>query len=196
MIVERSWLAVDALVAAERLLGCRLVQGEVVLRVTEVEAYRWPGDTANHCRMGRTARNTPMWGRAGHAYVYLCYGIHHLLNVVCGELGEGTAVLIRGCEPESGADIVATRRGGRCGPDSLAGPGKVGAGLALDLSWSGRDLLSPGALELHRGDPPARICRGPRVGVDYAHAEHRDAPWRLADADSPWVSHRKTLVAL
>lgn len=186
-------LAVDALLSAWRLLGCELVRDGVRVRITEVEAYRGPDDTAAHTRSGPTARNAPMWGPAGRAYVYLCYGIHHLLNVVTGDEGEGTAVLIRAVEPVAGHDVLAQRRGGRTGPDALAGPGKVGQALGLDTSWSHHPLCEPGGLELRVGPAPAEVLAGPRVGVDYAEPVHRDAPWRLADGTTRAVSHRRTL---
>src|SRR6476646_9919401 len=94
-ILPQSFYARDALLVAEALLGMHLQRDGIVLRITEVEAYRHPNDSASHCRMGRTARNAPMWGPPGHAYVYLCYGIHCLLNLVTGQEGEGAAVLIR-----------------------------------------------------------------------------------------------------
>ena len=158
-----------------------------------MEAYPWPGDTANHCRAGRTARNAPMWGPPGGAYVYLCYGVHHLLNVVVQPEGDGAAVLVRGAEVLAGHDTVRARRGGRVGTGALAGPGKVGAALGLDGSWSGHDLLSPGGLSLAGRTPPAAVVAGPRVGIDFAAAGDRSAPWRFADAHSAQVSHRRGL---
>jgi DNA-3-methyladenine glycosylase len=156
-ILPQSFYARDALVVARDLLGKLLRRDEVVLRITEVEAYRHPNDTANHCRMGRTIRNAPMWGPAGHAYVYLCYGIHHMLNVVTDREDEGAAVLVRACEPvgRAGAGRAttrrdATRRSGRR-PALLTGPGKVGQALGLDTSWSGHPLFERG-----RADPARR----------------------------------------
>jgi DNA-3-methyladenine glycosylase len=83
-----SFYARDALEVAADLLGALLCCGQVVLRIAEVEAYRWPDDTANHGRHGCTSRNEALWGPPGRAYVYLCYGIHHLFNVVTGEDGQ------------------------------------------------------------------------------------------------------------
>ncbi len=134
-----------------------------------------------------------MWGPAGHAYVYLCYGLHQMLNVVTNADGEGAAVLIRACEPVRGLDTIRARRGGKEGPVLLTGPGKVGAALGLDTSWSGHPLFSRGGLELHEGEPAREVLVGPRVGVDYAEPEHRDAPWRFAAAGCRWVSQRRTL---
>lgn len=187
----------DALVAARRLLGCEVHLGEVGLRITEVEAYRHlpdPGDSANHCRHGKTSRNAPMWGPAGRAYVYLCYGIHHLLNVTTGVEGQGAAVLIRACEPVCGHAVIWERRG-RTGPVALNGPGKVGAALGLDTSWNHHDLLGSEGLRLLAGRevPREQILVGPRVGIYYARPEDRTACWRLALRGSPWVGHRSTL---
>jgi DNA-3-methyladenine glycosylase len=193
-LLPQSFYARDALTVAEELLGQHIHAGEVVLRITEVEAYRHPGDTASHCRMGRTPRNAPMWGPPGHAYVYLCYGIHNLLNFVTNREGEGAAVLIRSCEPVRGLDTVLARRRGPNAPVLLTGPGKVTAALGVDLTFTGRALFVPGPLEVHEGEAPSRIARGPRVGVGYAELEDQRAPWRLAIADSPWVSQRATLV--
>lgn len=193
MILPQDFYARDALDLATDLIGRHIVKEGVVLRITEVEAYRWPDDTANHCRFGRTARNAPMWGPPGHAYVYLCYGLHQLLNFVAGGEGEGTAVLIRAAEPLAGLELVRERRRGLQGPTLLTGPGKVGAALGLDTSWSHHPLFAPGGLEVHEGTPAARRLVGPRVGVDYAEAADRAAPWRIADADSAWVSHRRKL---
>lgn len=191
--VDRALFAADTLVVARRLVGRYLRRGPVVLQITEVEAYRWPDDSANHCYKGRTARNAAMFGPPGTAYMYLCYGIHRMLNLVTRREGEGAAVLIRGAQPVAGHDVVAERRGGRIRPDSLAGPGKVAAALALDLDFNGHDVCAPGGLEVLHGEPAARLAFGPRIGIDYAQREHRDAPWRVAAAGSRWVSHRGKL---
>jgi DNA-3-methyladenine glycosylase len=192
-LLPQSFFARDALVVAEALLGQHIHGGGVVLRISEVEAYRHPNDSANHCRMGQTPRNAPMWGPPGHAYVYLCYGMHHMLNIVTNRAGEGAAVLIRACEPVAGLPQIERRRGGQRGPALLTGPGKVGAALGLDTSWSGQRLFRRGRLELREGSPPLAIVRGPRVGIAYASAADQRAPWRLAVADSPWVSQRTRL---
>lgn len=165
----------------------------MVLRVTETEAYKWPPDTACHAKAGRTPRTEPLFGPPGRAYVYLCYGIHNLLNLVTGDDGQAQAVLIRACEPVGGLDVVVQRRGGRRGPASLDGPGKVGQALGLDTTWSNHDVTAPTGLEVGPGTPPQGLLAGPRIGIDYALPEHRDLPWRFAEADSRWVGHRKSL---
>lgn len=191
-LLPAAFYARDALPVARDLVGKLIRRDDVVLRITEVEAYR-PGDTANHCRFGRTARNAPMWGAPGHAYVYIIYGVHPMLNLVTNDDGVGAAVLVRSCEPVAGIDTIRARRRGLDGPVLLTGPGKVGHALGLDTTWSHHPLFTPGGLEVRDGPPPDAVLVGPRVGVDYATPEDRAAPWRLAAAGTRWVSHRRTL---
>jgi DNA-3-methyladenine glycosylase len=187
-------------------------------RIDEVEAYGGPDDAASHARAGRTARNAAMFGPPGHAYVYLVYGMHDCLNVVTGEAGTASAVLIRAVTPLDGADLMRTSRLAAAGrrraartvdgreraaaalartPDDrlASGPGLVAAAFGLDTSWSGVDMCEPGsALRLVRGDdvPDDRIVAGPRVGIDHAGAEAVARPWRLWLADSAAVSGRSS----
>jgi DNA-3-methyladenine glycosylase len=191
-LLPQSWYARDVVTVARDLLGRYLRREGVLLRITEVEAYLGPTDTAAHTRMGRTPRNAPMWGPGGHAYVYLCYGLHNMLNIVTGN-GEGTAVLIRSAEPVEGLELVSQRRGGKHGPVMLTGPGKLGCALELTTQWSGHALFEPGGLELLGGEPAKRLISGPRVGIDYARPKDVRARLRFADADSEWVTHRKKL---
>ena len=183
----------SCLVVARDLLGRHLVHGDVTLRITEVEAYVGPEDTACHAHKGRTSRNQAMFGPPGTAYVYTCYGIHQLLNLVTGPEGFPAAVLIRAAEPVHGLPLIRARRGDRDGPVLLTGPGKVGAALAVDPAFSGRSLTAGGGLEVHEGMPLADVLHGPRVGIDYAAPPHRDALWRFAEPGSRWVSQRASL---
>ena len=192
-LLPQSFYARDALEVAPALLGKLLCCGEVVLRISEVEAYCYPDDSANHCRVGRTARNAPMWGPPGHAYVYLCYGMHQMLNLVTNRDGEGAAVLVRACEPVAGQALIRARRGGIEGPGALTGPGKVGAALGLTTADSGRSLFDGSGLGVLDAQLPERWLAGPRVGIGYASAAHQRAAWRFALADSACVSQRKTL---
>jgi len=153
------------------LLGKLLCRDGVVLRITEVEAYGGPEDSASHCRFGRTARNAPMWGMGGHCYVYLCYGLHQMLNITAGFEGEGAAVLIRSCEVAEGLEKVLERRRAKPGASKAllcGGPGKVAQVLAIDRSFNNHPLFERGGLELRDGPPPASIERSRRIGVDYA----------------------------
>lgn len=191
-LLPPCWYARDTVDVARDLLGRHLVRGNVVLRITEVEAYLGPHDSAAHTRMGRTPRNAPMWGPGGHAYIYLCYGIHNMLNVVTGN-GDGAAVLIRACEVVQGLELVMRRRQAASGPLLVAGPGKVGQALALSTKLSGQALFSPGALELHHGTPVASIRAGARIGIAYATPKDVRARLRFADGESASVTYRGAL---
>ena len=188
-----DFFARDVVDVARDLIGRTLHKDGVVLRITETEAYKWPGDTACHAKAGPTERTAPLFGPPGRAYVYLCYGVHNLLNLVTGEDGAAQAVLIRACSPVEGLERVVERRGGRTGPTLLDGPGKVGKALALDTSWSHHDVTAAGGLEVGPGSPPEALLVGSRIGIDYALPEHRELPWRFAEAGTRWVGHRKRL---
>jgi DNA-3-methyladenine glycosylase len=197
-VLPRSFFDRDVVELARALVGKTLRRGSVALRITETEAYRWPGDTACHARVGRTPRTEPLWGPPGRAYVYLCYGLHNMLNIVAGGDADAAAVLVRACEPLEGLDVVRRRRGGLEGPTLLTGPGKVGAALALGTGHSGdalyRGAVSGSGLRVEDGPVPAQVLVGTRVGIDYALPEHRALPWRFAAADTPWVTHRRGLL--
>ncbi|MBS1766903.1 MAG: DNA-3-methyladenine glycosylase [Acidobacteria bacterium] len=193
-LLERPFFIRPCVEVARDLLGRHLVRGSVTLRITEVEAYLGPADTASHARFGRTARNAPMWEAGGLAYVYLCYGIHWMLNVGADEEGRGSAVLIRACEPVTGLPVIKRRRGMDAeGPVLLAGPGKVAQALGLDGSFSGQALFEAGRLELREGQSPARVLIGPRIGIDYAVEADRRARLRFACAETKWVTVPKGL---
>ncbi|KDP24653.1 hypothetical protein JCGZ_25569 [Jatropha curcas] len=190
-ILPPQFFHIDALDLAPRLLGKFLRRDDVVLQITEVEAYR-PNDSACHGRFGITARTAPVFGPGGHAYVYLCYGLHTMLNVVADNEGVGAAVLIRSCAPIRGLDTIQQRRGQKTDkPVLLTGPGKIGQALGISTEWSNHPLYSPGGLELLDGPEPENILVGPRVGIEYALPEHTSALWRFAIAGTPWISAPK-----
>lgn len=194
-LLPRSFYARPSPEVARALIGTHLVKDDVVVRITEVEAYCGPADSASHARHGRTARNAPIWGPPGHVYMYLCYGLHHMLNVVVGARpGEGHAILVRGAEVLAGLPTVLARRRAREGsPALLAGPGNVAQGLGLDLGFSHHDLCSAGGLELHAADPAVRVRAGTRVGIDFATPRDRAARLRFALGGSRAVTEPGTL---
>ncbi|MDT9594688.1 DNA-3-methyladenine glycosylase [Nocardioides zeae] len=173
--------------AAVALLGCAVVAGPVRVRITEVEAYDGETDPASHAWRGPTDRNRTMFGPAGHAYVYLSYGMHHCLNVVAGHEGHGCGVLLRAGEVVAGHDVV-----GRVRPEVppqrwARGPGLLTRCLGVDRSFDGTDLLAgtgPLRLERHDTPDPEMILAGPRVGV----GREQERPWRFFLAGDPTVS--------
>jgi len=155
-----AFFAAASTVVARKLLGCALVHAGRAGIIVETEAYLGPQDRASHARFGSTARTSVMFGPAGVSYVYLCYGVHEMFNIVTGTDGEGQAVLIRAIAPLAGLpDDVKVGRG----------PGKVTRALAIDRSHDRRDLGS-GELYVAPHVAPPAIASGPRVGVDYAGA--------------------------
>jgi len=165
-------------------------EGDVAVRLTEVEAYVGVDDPACHTSGGRrTERVRSMWGEAGHAYVYLIYGLHHCLNVVTVGEGVGEAVLIRAGVVVSGWDLVRCRRGARVADRSLTdGPGKLCQALAVTRGDDGIDLCDPvGGLWICDDGfavEESRCERHARVGVEHA-GEAATWPLRfLYDPDS------------
>ncbi|MBK9337920.1 MAG: DNA-3-methyladenine glycosylase [Lewinellaceae bacterium] len=169
-------------------------------RITEVEAYRAPDDRACHAFGNRrTPRTEVMFLPGGHAYIYLCYGIHHLFNVVTGPEGMAHAVLVRAVEPLEGTEFMYARR--RMAqtpkrPDThlTTGPGALAQALGLHTAHTGQSLLAPDSpiwIE-DRGYPvqASDIAAGPRIGVDYAGA-CAAREWRFWLRDSPFVKQPK-----
>lgn len=191
-VLPQDFYLRDTLCVARELVGAVVRRGPVTLRITETEAYL-PGDSACHAARGLTRRNAVMFGPGGHAYVYLCYGLHRMLNFVTEREGVGAAVLIRAAEVTEGLAVVRKRRGGLDGPALLTGPGKIGQALALETSMSGWPLYGGSEIEVHEGRPPAQLLCGRRIGIEYAKPRDRNALWRFADGGTAWVSHRAKL---
>jgi DNA-3-methyladenine glycosylase len=195
--VPRSLLARPAEVVAPELLGRVLVadsdEGRTVLRITEVEAYAGARDPASHAFRGMTPRNAVMFGPAGHLYVYFTYGMHFCVNVVCGEVGESAAVLLRAGEIVEGVELARSRRpAGAKDRDLARGPARLTQALGLGRADNGADLCDDGRLTLRRGEPVPLddIRSGPRTGISVA----ADIPWRFwIDGDptvSPYKAHK------
>lgn len=163
-------------------LGDALTAG----RIVEVEAYLGLEDPASHAaeRVGRTARNAPMFGAPGTAYVYLSYGIHWCMNAVTDRVDHPGAVLIRALEPVAGLEVMRERRG-TADRDLARGPGRLGQALAITAALNGHPLQEP-PLTFHPGRPvvPDLIDAGPRIGISRA----ADWPLRFHERGSRWVS--------
>jgi DNA-3-methyladenine glycosylase len=182
-------LALPAPRLAPLLIGCELSAHGVRGRIVEVEAYHSERDLACHASRGRTPRSETLYAAPGTLYVYLCYGMHWMLNVVCGRVDEPSAVLIRALDISDGL-ALARRRRGRVADPIANGPGKVCQALALNRVAHGTRLgardcplrLSPSTL------PTARRQRGPRIGVAYAGPLWAAKPWRWWEEGFPVVS--------
>ena len=157
--------AVDAVTAAKALVGawlCRRLDGGTVVRrrITETEAYCGEEDTACHAHKGRTARTDVMYSPGGCAYIYLCYGMHEMLNVVTGPEGRPEAVLIRGVE---GAE----------------GPGRLTKFLKIDRSLNREDLVHSNRLWLESDGARIKFTSAPRIGIAYASKRDQNRKWRF-----------------
>lgn len=167
-------------------------------RIVETEAYNGVGDRASHAYGGRrTNRTEIMFGSGGTAYVYLCYGIHHLFNVVTNISDVPHAVLIRAIEPMEGMEVMEERvRAGGSGrtnksrhPNIGKGPGVVSKALGIDTSHTGLALQESISI-FDDGFQPARIVETARIGVDYAGADAL-LPYRFYLAGSQYVSGKR-----
>ena len=183
---QSFYLRDDVTAISRELLGkvlCTEIGGErTSVIITETEAYAGVTDKASHAYGDRRTRRTePMYGPGGIAYVYLCYGIHHLFNVVTNIAGVPHAVLVRAGQAHSGLPVMVERRGKAASDRALlAGPGSLARALGITTALTGSSLLDgPIRIEdhgLHIDD--ARVSVGARVGIDYA-AEDAARPYRF-----------------
>ncbi len=171
----RTFFRQNARELARCLIGTILVHRiggrEYRARIVEAEAYVGPHDLASHTSKGRTKRTEIMFGPAGHAYVYLIYGMYEMFNIVAGRTGSGQAVLIRAADPLDGWEA------------DLSGPGKLTRALRIARSHNGLDLTGNTLFLLRDADYHPSIKKAKRVGVGYAK-EWKDALLRFFDAKS------------
>jgi DNA-3-methyladenine glycosylase len=196
-VVDRSFFRRDPRVVAPELLNKLLVrrgspgdpEGPVrVGRIVEVEAYCGADDPGSHAYRGETPRNRTMFGPPGGLYVYFTYGMHWCANAVCGDEGEGVAVLLRAVAPVAGVDeMFAARPRARRERDLCSGPAKLCQAFGLDGAFDGADLVAGdrGVVVCDAGTPPpAHPFQTARIGLS-AGAEH---PWRWCVPGDPHVS--------
>lgn len=175
----REILRDDVLAGARALLGCRLASPLGAGIIVETEAYRGSDDPGCHAYGKARMRNMSLFGPPGHAYVYLSYGVHWMLNVTALDEGEAAGVLIRALRPEP---LESFSR------DALRGPGRLARTLGVSPALNECDLLAPGAeVRIQAGPPLVHISVGPRIGLSPGKGEA--IPWRYAStADLAWVS--------
>ncbi|GAP22455.1 hypothetical protein ADM99_12215 [Leptolinea tardivitalis] len=176
---------------AHDLLGKRLVRvinGQRISGIiNETEAYDGEQDQACHAKSGKTARNYVMYGRPGRAYVYFTYGMHWMLNCVCGPEGYPAAVLIRSLIPDEGLDFIACKRQGISQRDWCSGPARLTRALAIGRECNEVDLTgTSGGLFIEESNSITedRIHRTPRIGIQYAGEPWVNMPWRFVLQES------------
>jgi DNA-3-methyladenine glycosylase len=176
---------IDVVAIARALIGKELVTSFNGIRtsgiIVETEAYAGVHDKASHAYNNRrTTRTEPMYAKGGTAYVYLCYGIHHLFNVVTNKEGTPHAVLIRALQPKDGIDEMLRRRGKSVLDYSLTkGPGSVSKALGICTRHTGKYLVTDSEIWLEEGMPiHEEIISSSRIGVDYA-GEDALMPYRF-----------------
>ena len=188
------YLRSDVVKIAKELLGKVLVtnwDGEYTSgRIVETEAYAGGLDRASHAYRGKTPRTEVMFEDGGTAYVYLCYGIHQMFNIVTNKAGTPHAILIRAVEPLEGVELMLQRTGKKKLDHTLTrGPGNVGKAFGFHTSQCGVPMTSD---ELYIADDGYKFSKGllttsPRVGVDYA-GEHAEWHYRFFIKGNPYVS--------
>jgi len=177
-----SFYSRDTVTVARELLGKILVRktdGQILTgRIIETEAYTGPGDPASHAFRGPTPRSRIMFGPPGIAYVYFCYGVHHLLNVVTEEERTAGAVLIRGLEPLEGIERMIENRKRKRKTELVNGPGKLTQALKIDLDLNGWNLTEGRELYIIKGQrqPGEQFVAAPRVGIKNG----TDKLWRFS----------------
>lgn len=188
----------NVLQIAEEMLGKLLVtkvnSAFTSGRIVEVEAYNGVTDKASHAFGGRrTKRNEIMYADGGVAYVYLCYGIHHLFNVVTSRQEIPHAILIRALEPVKGIDMMLKRTGKKILDNTFTrGPGNLSKAMGIHIKFSGTSLRSEELFLANDGFTfnKKEITASPRVGVDYA-GNDAFLPYRFFIKENPFVSGKK-----
>ena len=145
---------------AKDLVGKILVHCDKQLRISETECYCGESDTACHASKGKTKRTEVLWADAGTVYVYLCYGMHWLMNVITGDVDDPQGVLIRACV-------------------DAPGPGKLTKALGITGVWNGKSILDQEDLWVEDDGFRCNILTDKRVGIGFASQEDQDRLWRF-----------------
>ncbi|MFQ6069750.1 MAG: DNA-3-methyladenine glycosylase [Candidatus Aminicenantales bacterium] len=156
--------------------------------VVEAEAYRGEDDPASFASKGKTKRSEMLFAPPGRAFVYLTYGMYHLLNIITEKEAFPAAILIRALEPREGISLMKERRGREELKELCSGPGKLCQALGVDLSLNGEEVFSPRSrLYFTQGKGVRKnLVWRPRIGIN----EGKDRFWRVYDGDSPFISAR------
>lgn len=197
MKLTRDFYQDNPRVVAKNLLGKELVRvindEKIICKIVETEAYGGVEDKGSHAFGNkRTKRTEPMFHVGGTIYVYLIYGMYHLLNIVTGPVGDPNAVLIRAVEPVKGIDLIQNNRKIKSNKiyDLTNGPGKLTQGLAIDMTFNQKDIVDHDELYIRERSSRIKekdIIKSPRINIDYAE-EYKDQHWRYSLKDNPFVS--------
>jgi len=192
MILPISFFSRPTLKVLEELIGAALVrktkEGITSGLIVEAEAYRGEDDPASFASRGRTKRSAMLYGPPGRAFVYLTYGMHHLLNIITEKENFPAAVLIRALEPKEGLWLMKKRRQRSELLDLCSGPAKICQALAIDLDLNGIPVCSassPLFIKKREAEKVDLVWK-PRIGI----REGKDRLWRVYLKDSPYVSFR------
>ena len=194
MRLNREFYNRDAHIVAKELLGKILVreteEGIVKGRIVEVEVYKGTEESMDYACHGfpmkRTGRTEILFGEAGHAYIYLIYGMYSCLNIICNEENVPECVLIRALEPLEGISVMQERRKQEKLYALCSGPGKLCQALALTKNENGMDLCSE-ELYVEEDWTEPQIAESKRINIDYAK-EAKDFLWRYTIAQHPYLS--------
>jgi DNA-3-methyladenine glycosylase len=158
-------------------------------RIVETEAYSWKERGCHAYGAKRTQRTSVMFEEGGRSYVYLCYGMHNLFNIVTNVEGVAEAVLIRALEPLAGMNVMQSRRGSTIAIRHLtSGPGKLTRSMGIDRTWNGKVLTENEIWVEDVGKISSKLIEASlRIGIDYA-GDDAKLPWRFCLKGSPWVS--------
>lgn len=198
-ITRDFYLRKNVVKVAQDLLGTFLVtefEPSIITigKIVETEAYQGPFDKASHSyNLRRTQRTETMYLEGGVAYIYLCYGIHHLFNIVTGPKDTPHGVLIRAIEPVEGIEIMLQRRQFEKIKHTLAaGPGAMSKAMGITTAYNSENLQGKRIWVTEREEilKPKDIIASPRVGVAYAE-DHALLPWRFRIKGNPWTSRAK-----
>lgn len=194
LLGQDFYLRDDVVQIARDLIGKKLVtefNGQITSGyITETEAYAGKGDQACHAHLGKfTKRTQVMYEPGGIAYVYLCYGIHHLFNIITNQKDHADAVLIRAIEPIDGIDLMLERRNMEKTKKNIsAGPGNVSKALGITKTQNTKPVTAD-KIKVYDTGKTSNITTSTRIGIGYA-GDDVNLPWRFYDKDSKFVSKR------
>jgi len=193
-LAESFYIGGSVTTIAKKLLGKILVT-KINNKVTsgiivETEAYSYK-ERGSHAFKGLTKRNEVMFERGGKAYVYLCYGVHEMFNVVTNDERKAEAILIRALEPLKGIDIMLERMNKNSPARITSGPGKLAKAMGIDRKLNGEELWMNKIWIEDKGIKikPTDIVSRPRIGIDYA-GEDALLPWRFTVRENKWISKK------